>query len=136
MPHTIKENGAIYYRTENPYEKNYGFSRAVRKGPFIFIGGTTSFDPETGDLLHADSAYRQAKVIFETIIKAVESLGGKKTDIMKVKMFATNMESALEVGNAFKEYFEDIHPAAILVLGIELASPDLKIEVEAEALVL
>ncbi|KAJ3886202.1 YjgF-like protein [Lentinula edodes] len=133
---TLEKNGATYFRTQNPFEKNFGFSRAVRKGPFIFVGGTTSFDPESGEMMHADSAYGQAKVIFETIIKSVEALGGKKTDILKLKLFTTTMECGMEVGKAFKEIFEEIHPAAILILGVTLASPEMKLEVEAEAVVL
>ncbi|KAJ3813968.1 YjgF-like protein [Lentinula novae-zelandiae] len=136
MSITLEKNGATYFRTQNPFEKNFGFSRAVRKGPFIFVGGTTSFDPESGEMMHADSAYGQAKVIFETIIKSVEALGGKKTDILKLKLFTTTMECGMEVGKAFKEIFEEIHPAAILILGVTLASPDMKLEVEAEAVVL
>ncbi|KIK54396.1 hypothetical protein GYMLUDRAFT_88102 [Collybiopsis luxurians FD-317 M1] len=136
MPYTVEKNGCTYYKTENPWEKHFGHSRAVRKGPFIFVSGTTSCHPDTGEMMHIDSAYEQTRLIFDTIIKSVEELGGKKTDILKLRMFTTTPECAKEVGKAFKECFDDVNPAAIIILGVQLASPDMKIEIEAEAVVL
>ncbi|OBZ67718.1 hypothetical protein A0H81_12169 [Grifola frondosa] len=74
------------YQTANPYEQEFGYSRAVRRGPFIFVSGTTSIDPASGKLLHPESAYEQARTIFAEIFKAIGALGGTKADVVRVRM--------------------------------------------------
>lgn len=78
-----------FYSTPNhPYEKRYGYYRAVRKGPYIAVAGTTPFDPATQKLLHPGDAGQQAAAIFTEINKAIKSLGAKGVeDIIRVRMF-------------------------------------------------
>jgi enamine deaminase RidA (YjgF/YER057c/UK114 family) len=124
------------YQTCNPYEQEFGYSRAVRRGPFIFISGTTSIDPNTGEILHPTSAYHQAIRIFQEIITAVEAVGGNKIDIARVRIFVTAQEDAGDVGRALKEVFGDIGPAASMIIGAKFVAPKMLVEIEADAVVL
>ncbi|KAI6145091.1 hypothetical protein BKA82DRAFT_3982181 [Pisolithus tinctorius] len=71
------------YRTSNPYEKAFGYCRALRKGPFIFVSGTTAIDLTTRKVDHPSSAYHQALKALKELRVAMESLGGNKADIVK-----------------------------------------------------
>ncbi|KAH9480728.1 hypothetical protein JR316_0007328 [Psilocybe cubensis] len=126
------------YRTSNPYETRFGFSRAVRKGPHIFVAGTTSTDPVTGNVLYPKSAYDQTMQIFREIIKAIESLGGTKDDVVRMRIYVANADSedGQKAGDAFKEVFGTVGPAATMIFGMKLMNPDMKIEIEADAVVL
>ncbi|KAJ2921079.1 hypothetical protein H1R20_g16016, partial [Candolleomyces eurysporus] len=113
----------LYHRTSNPYEGLFGYSRAVKKGPF-----------------HPSSAYQQAIAIFSEIIKAVETLGGEKEDITRVRMFVTRDEDAEDVGRALKESLgggegDRGGPAATMILGIRFVDKDMRVEIEADAVV-
>ncbi|KAJ2915910.1 hypothetical protein MD484_g4499, partial [Candolleomyces efflorescens] len=130
-----------YHRTTNPYEAVFGYSRAVKKGPFIFVSGTTSIDPSTGVVQHPTSAYEQANTIFSEIVKAVTTLGGKKEDITRVRMFVTRDEDADGVGLALKESLgggegDRGGPAATMILGVRFVDKDMRVEIEADAMVL
>ncbi|KAJ3572765.1 hypothetical protein NP233_g2870 [Leucocoprinus birnbaumii] len=136
------------YQTTNPYESLFGYSRGVRKGPFIFISGTTSTStppastspstPSTPVILYPDSAYDQAKHIFNTIIQSVEALGGKRIDITRVRMFVREDKDTGDVGRALKEVLgdEDARPAATMIVGARFVSEDMRVEIEADAVVL
>jgi enamine deaminase RidA (YjgF/YER057c/UK114 family) len=78
-----------FYSTPNhPYERRYGYYRAVRKGPYIAVSGTTPFDPATQKLLHPGEAGKQAAAIFTEIIKALEAVGAKGVaDVIRVRIF-------------------------------------------------
>jgi len=123
------------YSTANPYEKKFGYSRAVRRGRFICVSGTTSIDTETGELVHPTSAYDQAIRIFDEIVKAVEALGGTRTDVMRIRMFVTYDEDSEDVGRALNECFGEVGPAATMILGVKFVLPDMRVEIEADALV-
>jgi len=73
--------------TANPYEQEFGYHRAVRKGNLIFVSGTTSLDPATGKIQHAESAKEQTLAAFAEGIKAVKALDGSIEDIVRVRMF-------------------------------------------------
>ena len=83
------------HTTNNPYEVRIGYSRAVRRGPFVFVSGTTALDPDSitpgcpeGIIVHADcTAYDEAAVAFREAVKAVEALGGSKGDVVRVRMY-------------------------------------------------
>ncbi|KAG5638740.1 hypothetical protein H0H81_010550 [Sphagnurus paluster] len=124
------------HRTANPYESEFGYSRAVRRGPFIFVSGTTSIDPATGAVQHPESAFRQAQAIFAEIVRAVEALGGKRADVVRVRMFVTADEDSGDVGRAMKEALGEVAPAATMIVGAKFVSPEMKVEIEADALVL
>ena len=125
------------YSTGNPYEARFGYSRAVRKGPFIFVSGTTSVSAKTGELQHADgTAYDQAKTAFDELLQAVHHLGGRKEDTVRVRMFVTKDEDAEDVGRALKDSLGEVAPAATMILGARFVDPRMKVEIELEAVVL
>ena len=126
----------LTYASSNPYELQFGYSRAVRKGPHIFVSGTTSVDPESGHVRHPDSAYLQALVIFKEITCAIERLQGNKEDVSRVRMFVTEQEDTEAVGRALKESFGDVRPAATMIVGSRFVDKDMKVEIEADAVVL
>lgn len=73
------------YKTANPYEKAFGYSRAVKKGSFIFVSGTTSITPdEGGEVKFPGDAYQQAVAAFHESLKAIEALGGTKEGVVRV----------------------------------------------------
>jgi len=125
----------LTYTTSNPYELQFGYSRAVRKGPHIFVSGTTSIDPETGYVQFPDSAYQQALVIFKEIINSVEHLQGSKEDIARVRMFVTEQEDTEAVGRALMESLGDLKPAATMIVGARFVDKYMKVEIEADAVV-
>jgi len=125
----------LTYATGNPYESQFGYSRAVRKGQHIFVSGTTSIDPETGHVRHPQSAYLQALVIFEEIVGSVAYLRGSKEDIARVRMFVTAQEDTEAVGRALKESPGDVSPAATMIVGARFVQSDMKVEIEADAVV-
>ena len=124
------------HRTANPYESLFSYSRATRRGPFIYISGTTSIDPASGQLLHPESAYKQALAIFAEIVRAVEAVGGRKEDIVRVRMFVTANEDTQAVGQALKESLGDIQPAATMIVGPRSVMPEMRVEIEADGIVL
>ncbi|KAI0717107.1 YjgF-like protein [Earliella scabrosa] len=125
-----------HFHTNNPYEKEFGYSRAVRKGPFIYVSGTTSVDPISGQLHHAGSAYDQACAIFKEIVRAVEALGGQKSDIVRVRMFVAEDGDTGRVGTALKEALGDVSPAATMIVGARFVSSEMLVEIEADAVVM
>lgn len=123
------------YSTANPYESAFSYSRAVRRGPFIFVSGTTSIDPITGVLLHPSSAYDQSRQIFTNIVEAIEALGGKRECVTRVRMFVRDQGDSGEVGRALKDALGDVMPAATMILGVGFVDEEMKVEIEADALV-
>ncbi|KAF9449101.1 YjgF-like protein [Macrolepiota fuliginosa MF-IS2] len=132
-----------HHNTTNPYESLFGYSRGVRKGPFIFISGTTSTstpepssESQTPVILYPDSAYEQALHIFRTIIHSVEYLGGKREDISRIRMFVRDDADSNDIGRALKESLSDVAPAATMIIGAAFVNPAMKVEIEADAVVL
>lgn len=123
------------HKTSNPYEAKFGYSRAVRKGPFIFVSGTTSIDLQTGKVLFPDSAYDQAKKILSEIIIAIEALGGTKRDVVRLRLFVKNESECDEVGRAMEDDFGTVGPAATMIC-VGFVSPDMRVEIEADAVVM
>jgi enamine deaminase RidA (YjgF/YER057c/UK114 family) len=121
------------YRSASPYEALVGFSRAVRRGSIIIVSGTAPIAPD-GETVVGD-AYTQAKRCFETILEAVEGLGGELKHVVRTRMFVTDAADWDAVGRAHGEFFGEVFPAATMVVVKELLDPRWKIEVEAEAIV-
>lgn len=112
-----------------------GYSRAVRVGNVIEVAGTSSSGPE-GQILHAGDMYAQAKQCMDVIVSAVEELGGTVHDIVRTRVFLTDMSLWEAAGRAHGEVFDDVvpKPASAFVGTSELLHPDLLIEIEATAI--
>lgn len=97
-----------YHATNSPWEAKIGYYRAVRRGPFIFVSGTTAVDPSSSatdaKVLHPGDAKAQAHVVFQEIIKAIQALGGQGAEsIVRTKMFVQKEEDCGAVAEAFRE---------------------------------
>ena len=117
-----------------PWEDEVGYSRGVRVGNIIEIAGTTAMDGET--LIGKGDAYLQTKFIFEKITAALEQLGGQLEDVVRTRMYVTNIDEWEAIGKAHGEIFRTIKPVATMVEVSRLIHPDLKVEIEVSAILL
>jgi enamine deaminase RidA (YjgF/YER057c/UK114 family) len=114
-----------------PYEQSNGYSRAVAAGDFIFVSGCTSMTG--GELVHAGDAGAQTVQAIANIRAALESLGASLEDVVRTRMFVTDMSRWEEVGRAHGEAFAGIMPATSLLGIAGLVDPRMLVEVEAVA---
>lgn len=118
----------------SPYEKLIGFSRAVRIGNTIAISGTGPIAPDGSTAAPAD-AYGQAKRCLEIVARAVEEAGGTLEDIIRTRMFVTDVNAWESVARAHGEVFGEIRPASTMVIVSGLVRPEWLVEIEADAIV-
>ncbi len=116
-----------------PWESKVGYCRAVRKGPFIEVAGTTAM--KDGKLVGVGDPYLQMTTIIEIMKKAIEELGGKLEDVVRTRIFVTNIEDFERIGEAHGVYFSDIKPASTLVEVSALVDPEMLVEVEMTAII-
>jgi enamine deaminase RidA (YjgF/YER057c/UK114 family) len=116
----------------SPWEDVVGYSRAVKLGNIIEVAGTTAMD---GDLLVGKGdVYTQTKFIFTKIEKVLHQLGATLQDVVRTRMYVTNISEWESVGKAHGEFFSIIKPVATMVEVSKLISEDLLIEIEVTAI--
>ena len=115
------------------WEDIVGYSRAVRIGNVIEVAGTTAVD-ENGQVVGLNDPYEQTKFILSKIEKALTQAGVTMKDVVRTRMFVTDMSQWEEIGKAHGLYFRDIKPAATMVEVKSLISPELLVEIEATAM--
>ena len=123
----------INISSDAKWENIVGYSRAVRIGNSVEVSGTTAVDGEKvlGDL----DAYGQTKFIMQKIEKALKEAGASMSNVIRTRMFVTDISKLDEIGRAHGEYFKDIKPASTMVEVKSLISPGLLIEIEATAII-
>ncbi|BDS14880.1 RidA family protein [Aureispira anguillae] len=116
------------------WEDSVGYSRAIRIDNRIEVAGTTAMDGE--QLIGKGDAYKQTKFIFEKIETALNQLGASLADVVRTRMYVTNIEDWEAIGRAHGEQFRTIKPVATMVEVSRLIHPDLKVEIEVSAILM
>ena len=122
------------YSSGAKWEDIVGYSRAVKIGNTIEVTGTVAVD-ENSDLVGGNNAYEQTKFILQKIEKVLERAGASLKDVVRTRMFVTDISRWEEYGKAHGEFFKDIKPCTTMVEVSKLISPEYLIEIEATSFI-
>ena len=116
------------------WEREYGYSRAVRTGDHVYVAGTTAVD-DFGAVIGRGDPYAQAAAILDKIEWALAQAGASMRDVVRTRIFVTDMAHADAIGRAHGEKFADIRPAATMIQVVKLIHEHLLVEIEADAVI-
>ncbi|MGP8076520.1 MAG: RidA family protein [Thermoplasmata archaeon] len=120
------------YASGTPWEPKVGYSRAVRVGSRIYVSGTTATAAD-GSVVGRGDAYAQTVQALDNIERALTALGSRREDIVRLRVFVTDIGDFDAIGRALGERFGEIRPANTLVQVAALIDPAMRVEIEADA---
>jgi enamine deaminase RidA (YjgF/YER057c/UK114 family) len=127
-------SGRTNYNSASVWEDVVGYSRAVRVGNHIEVSGTVAAD-ENGQVAGRDDAYQQTVFILQKIEKILEEAGASLKDVVRTRMFVTDISRFAEYGRAHAEFFSAVKPCTSMIGVKGLVAPEYLIEIEATAII-
>jgi len=117
-----------------PFEEKAGYSRAVRVGNMVFVGGTTTTNSR-GEVEGIGDAYQQTKIILQKIEEVLKRAGAKMSNVVRIRFYVTDISRGQDYLRAYSEWFKDIRPVITMAEVKALARPDHLVEIEADAVI-
>lgn len=133
MQETNKNMSKQIYTEGSPWEPIIGYARAVRIGNTVEISGTTA--TVNGEVVGKDDVYIQTKTILQKFEKVLEELGASMNDVVRTRIFCTDISQWEKIGKAHGEFFSEIKPATGMYQISKLISDELLVEIEATAII-